>query len=222
MTFISRGLLAHLLALLFALPVSAQLPPPAEPFLYLESGTAKASGVCIASDGHKSLVLTNNHLFATQPGPGLPFPLAPYPMPTRVFSLDGKQCWQGTAVAGHLGGDLAVVVVEGNLPFASLAGQDAKVGEEVWHKGIGSGGSTGKVLKPYCVAPQCCCFTATLRAIPGDSGSGIFNGKGQVVAITCGRVALPIDAPLRGTPVSAVWAALGELKGAIPEGLLPK
>lgn len=184
-------------------------------------GKYSGSGVCVATDGTRSLVLTCNHIFAEQPAPGAPFPLADYPLAVIVLGLDETvgEVYRGKAVAGLADHDLALVVVEGKLPALPLASKDSPVGTEVRHRGIGSGWTRGKVLPAGCVAPACSTFVATAQAIPGDSGSGVYNLKGEVVALTCGRIAWAIDAPLRGTPVSALRKALEHLKDKVPGSL---
>lgn len=182
------------------------------------------SATCIKVDavGKKSLLLSNNHVFAFQPFPGAPFPLADYPLTDVVVrNLEKSEEWAAEAVAGDLEGDLSFVVVGGVFSSAKFAEADAREGDAVWHKGIGSGGSTGKVLPDFGYDHPDSKFAATLRAINGDSGSGIFNGAGLMVGVTCGRFALPEKAPLRGTPISHVKVAWRRVKDKLPEALRP-
>lgn len=182
------------------------------------------SGTCIKVDAvnKKSLVLSNNHVFAFQPGPGAPFPLADYPLAeVEVTDLDKVERWKAQAVAGDLDGDLSFVVVDAVLVAAVLANEDAPKGEKVWHKGMGSGGSTGEVLADLGYREPCARFAATLKAINGDSGSGIFDSKGLLVGVTCGRFGVDERAPLRGTQVSHVKLAWKRVRDQLPKDLRP-
>lgn len=189
--------------------------PQVGPCVSVNWGRYWASGVCIGSDGRQSLVLTNNHLFSNQPFPGAEFPLGNYPLAGKVESLDEKQTFAARGVGGDTEADLALVIVEGNLLSAPLSLQDAPEGTVVRHYGIGSKFSSGVVLAAIMGQPKSR-FAATLRAVSGDSGAGIFDPLGQIVAINCGRHGMAENAPLRGTPVSAVHPVLRRLAGLVP------
>lgn len=218
-----RFALALFAAFLLAVAAAAQPPAPEQPGPCFSLGWGKfaASGVCVKSDGKRSLLVTNNHLFAIQPAPGADHPLGDYPLDCLVSTTDLKSVWKGRAIGGDLDSDLAVVVVEQVFAAGVLATKDAPKGMAIWHRGMGSGFARGVVLDHYVGCPTRCKFAGLIQSIPGDSGAGIFGADGNVVAINCGRHAMPIDSPERGTPATVVRAVLKKLAPVIPESLRP-
>jgi hypothetical protein len=196
---------------LFAAPVSAAADPSGA-CVRVSWGRYAASGTCIASEGGLSLVVSNNHVFS-EPIPDAPPPLASYPLEVAVATLDGKRSLAGVAYAGvtDADGDLALVLVKGELPVAELADDVPPVGTEVWHKGIGSGGGQGRVAEPGHFREASCHFASTATVVPGDSGAGVFSAKtGQVVAVNNGFT----GSKQRGAPVGKVRELL---KKSCPE-----
>jgi hypothetical protein len=94
--------------------------------------------------------------------------------------------------------------VDGELPVAEMAEADAAVGTAVWHRGIGSGGGEGKVLaaQPHSQAKQQ--FASSCSSESGDSGAGVFDSAGRVVAVNCGRHGMDLSAAQRGTPITPI------------------
>ncbi len=161
------------------------------------------SGTCIYSEGGKSLVLTCNHIY-NEASDGS----------TAAYPLDGAVTHKGTrytatAVAGDGAADLALVIVDGTLPVARLAVTAAAPGDKIVHYGNASGtgpsGSRGTVVSPWpnYVNPSCHFEYAGL-AIEGDSGAGVFNTSGELVAVVCGRTGFSRTNNGRGTPVTAI------------------
>lgn len=164
------------------------------------------SGVCVASEKGWSLVLSNNHVFAKQPAPGTVFPLAGYPVPAAL-SINGKLV-EGTAVAGDLKTDLALVVVKADLPVAELAETEPAPGADVRHYGFGSGGGAGKVLEPdLSYVAERMHFSTTCPSASGDSGCAIFDAQGRVVAVHNGH----IGERTFGAPVRTIRSAIRDL-----------
>ena len=161
------------------------------------------SGTCIASENGASLVLTCNHVFAEQPYPGAPFPLAAYPLAAWV--THGGTEYKAVALAGDERSDLALVIVDAPLPVARIAASDPPEGAAVRHYGRTSKETSGKVLplRTEYTSPAAR-FTFTAAAIEGDSGAGVFNEDGELVAVVCGRIRSEATAPGRGTTVSIV------------------
>lgn len=158
------------------------------------------SGTCIACEGGKSLVLSCNHVFS-EGG------LGNYPLDC-VVQHDGKT-YTAVAVSGDREADLAAVVVEGELPVAEIATQAPAVGAFVWHRGIGSGGGRGRVVlvpspgRGGSWVESSCHFAADMTSISGDSGAGVFNQYGQLVAVHNGRFGAAGDFA-RGAPLMPV------------------
>ena len=160
-----------------------------------------ASGTCVAVSGGKSLVVTNNHLFSEHHDREGQFPRGDYPLPATVTPVSGGPALKGLAVDGDREGDLAFVVVDGVLPYTPLAAADAPAGTAVFHHGVGSGGGPGVVLPPVDHPQPKHRFNSTCPSTSGDSGAGLFDPAGEVVAVNCGRNERGQE---RGTPVSAV------------------
>ena len=181
-------------------------------------GQWSASGTCVASEGGKSLVVTNNHLFTDAKDGAGQFVRGEYPLAAAVRTLDGGPRLTGTAVDGDRDADLAFVVVDGSLPVAELAARDAAPGTAVWHKGVGSGGGAGKVLPPVANDLPKMWFASTAPSVSGDSGAGLFDPAGKLVAVNCGRHGSGLSAPQRGTPVTPVRSLLRRVaKDAFPK-----
>src|SRR5579871_6527844 len=104
---------AMLAAGLIALSATAADPSPS--CVRVMRDNAAGSGTVIHCADGKSCVLSNNHVFADQPYPGAPFPRAPYPIPAAVQTRDGKLL-RGVAIDGDADADLALVVIDGELP----------------------------------------------------------------------------------------------------------
>lgn len=190
-------------------PTAPATADPRAASVQVESRKGYGSGVCVACEGGKSLVLSNNHVFAPQAAPGTRFALAPYPMRATIHK-GGKE-YDGYAVAGCDRADLAVIVVDGVLPVADLAAGDAEIGTACRHYGYGSGGSEGEVrLPPERMPTPEYWFSSTCRTRSGDSGCAMFDAAGKVVAIHNGGG----GGGTYGAPVSEV---LKVLRASTPE-----
>lgn len=167
-----------------------------------------ASGTCVAYEDGKSLVVTNNHLFSESHDSEGQLQRGEYPLAATVATLDGKKTFKATAIDGDRDADLALVVVDGELPVAQLAEADSTEGTRVWHKGIGSGGGEGRVLsiKPN-LQPKLN-FASDCSTQVGDSGAGVFDEQGRLVAVHCGRHGTEPSAAERGTPITPVRSLL--------------
>lgn len=167
------------------------------------------SATCVACEDGKSLLLTNNHVFSEVKENGQ-FVRADYPIRVTVGTLDGKKAYSGVAVDGVPGydGDLAAVVVLGELIPAVIADKDPPVGSKVRHLGIGSNGSIGEVLQPEDSGSFTSWnFKSTLSSLPGDSGAGVFYND-MLIAVTSGNCSTDYRGPLCGAPLGAVKSFL--------------
>lgn len=168
------------------------------------------SGTCIACENGQSLVLTNNHIFSDQPRPGAQFPAARCPVNGSVRPRGDSHSYPAACVAADPDADLAILVAEVEMPVAELADDNAPVGTQVRHWGCGSGGGSGRVLDPGGMMGPAGRFASSAPSINGDSGAGLFDADGRLVAVNWGRDARS----QRGTPVRNV--VRGILKGKPP------
>lgn len=176
-----------------------------------------ASGTCVACEGGKSLVVTNNHLFSETYDADGQFARGGYPLACTVRPVNGAAAFSGAAIEGDRDADLAFVVVDGELPVAELADAEAAPGTPVWHKGIGSGGGKGVVLVPRSHPQPKNVFASDTPSVSGDSGAGLFDPAGRIVAVNCGRHGTAPISPQRGTPVGPIRDRLrGVARGAFP------
>lgn len=160
--------------------------------------SAGGTGTVIASEDGRSLVLTNAHVVES----------AAHPI-TVTYWCDGKP-W--TQPATYLGGsavstvsadtisvhgpDLALISIAADLPAVEVAESIPAEGEAVSLFGFGGTGSTvypkhksGRVLREdggRTTAGDPITRTS-IATVNGDSGSGIFNDRGQLVAVHWGR-----------------------------------
>lgn len=213
-------------------PPVAPMPPPAPPVAddpplhpdtagpalaatcAVSRGNAGGSGTCVGCENGVSVVVTNNHIFTDVRTAGGWFAMAPYPLACVVTPRGGKEL-KATAVGGCELSDIAVVLVEGEIPVAPIAEQLPKVGDRVWHAGMGRRGLVrrGKAMRSdFRYDHPSCWFSADCESVSGDSGSGVFNDRGELVAVLCGThgVGQPGQPPppLRGTLVGSAVLVL--------------
>jgi hypothetical protein len=203
---------------LLALALSALPAPAAEPAMPAACVTVYAPphwagcGTCVASEGGKSLVVTNNHIWSERNHPAGGFYDDIYPVRGQVSAGVGLSAprFAAVAVAGDRERDLVLVVVDGELPVAELAEENAPAGTKVWRFGHGTGAQSAEVLapRPELASVPRCQFRATGRSESGDSGSGYFSAAGELVAVHVGA-----DPKPRGTPVAHVRAFLAAHAG---------
>lgn len=140
------------------------------------------SGTCVACDGGKSLVVTNRHVVEG----------TPLGARVAVTTADGTR-HGGTLLATDRRADLALVLVDAVLPAAELAAAPPPAGTPVrqWGRdwrgqgrpvfkagvflGIGRGTVGGVTITE-----------TTIDSISGDSGCGVFDEHGRLVAVNWG------------------------------------
>jgi hypothetical protein len=137
-------------------------------------GDKCGSGTCVwrAADGVVSVVATNNHFDNTGHA--------------DAVVTHGTKTLYGSILPGDKGADVALVVVAGDIPAAEVRRTPVTVGENVWHKGGGSGGGAGKVVFAQPSTHQTA-FRTTASSTSGDSGAGIFDERNRLVAVHAGR-----------------------------------
>jgi S1-C subfamily serine protease len=188
-------------ALLVAAPVFAAEPDKSAvkvTFVVFEenaSGTSEAtlgwgSGTVVHSASGKSLVLTNRHVCPN--GTGHPFVLV------------GNKSYRAEWIAADDTVDLALLRVSVELPAVELAASEPVKGTTVRQWGYSLHGpvkaKTGSVLETIQFTTDAGARVNTLvtdiAVEPADSGSGIFDPDGKLVAVTF-AAAGPTDGPRR-------------------------
>lgn len=153
-------------------------------------------GTCVWSGEGESIVLTNNHIFSEQHHPQGGFRDDVYPQKATVAA--GGKSYKATAVAADRSADICVVVVEGRIAAAPIASELPAPGDVVWRSGMGSGFQKCRVVTAEASADSMG-FNVVGKSESGDSGSGYFNERDELVAVHCGKNT--VNQP-RGTPVT--------------------
>lgn len=143
-------------------------------------GNGSGSGSAVAVEGGKTLVVTNRHV-----------------CPTKGAAWYGyHDKWhKAEVVAVDSRADLSLLVVEGELDTVVIADEEPRRGEKIRQWGfpgrteprsapkVGTAvGCTGE----WCGDDGSFVWKSTIVAEPGDSGSGVFNSKGELVAVCWG------------------------------------
>ncbi|HUR52938.1 MAG TPA: trypsin-like peptidase domain-containing protein [Gemmataceae bacterium] len=183
--------LTGLLVALLASVASAQSPADVRVHAPTAPGVSDTGcGVCVESKAGRSVVVTCQHVVGC--------------VGRQVVVVHRGKTYPATVAAACGQTDVAVLVVQGVLPVATLAPVDAPVGVRVTHNGATTGPAEGVVL-PYrrsYVEPKAW-FVAAMPSISGDSGAAVYAGR-EVVALLCGRAGVNEADPLRGCPVSEI------------------
>lgn len=184
---------ASVVSLLFV--ASMGLGSPIESAVHLkweeEKGFSMGSGTVIATADGKSLILSAAHVV---PNAG-----------TKITVTHNEKEYVGSYLAGSKvtevplpnglhtitieGPDLALVVVEAELPVVELAAKPLKVGDAVTQHGFSGGriknGPFSKMGKVTDDAADNLWSTADSRR--GDSGCGLFNADGKLAGVVHSR-----------------------------------
>lgn len=133
------------------------------------------SGTVIASEQGKSLVMTNRHV--VQDGTG------------QVHVDNGGRRYPGQVIATDTKADLAIILVDATLPVAQLASSLPPKGAKVMQWGRDSRYDNRFVLKEGValgVRDGRKDFESTIESYLGDSGCGVFDEQGRLVAVNWG------------------------------------
>jgi S1-C subfamily serine protease len=146
------------------------------PAVEVRNGPVSGSGTCVHSAAGKSLILTNRHVVADRPS---------------GWVVAGADRWsEGTVKAVSPDADLALIECPGSFPVAPLAESDP-AGLPVRRLGFGRGvlrvaaGRLGELVRGKD-------RVTTMESIPGDSGSGVLDPDGRLVAVTWGQFGDPV------------------------------
>ncbi len=173
--------LAAFVALVFTMPVSAdpsatavkvtQAKPP-----FINSG----SGTVVESRDGQSLVLTNRHVLPSPDG--------------KIKVHVGNEAYPAEWLGVDETADLAIVVVKAKLPVAPIAKEVPPVGAEVRQWGFAGGngvrpkqGTAGQ-LSPQGdrTAEGAKIYYTSIIPEQGDSGCGVFDSEGRLIAVNWG------------------------------------
>jgi S1-C subfamily serine protease len=163
------------------------------------------SGTVIQSGGGKSLVLTNRHVCPH--GGGHPFVVV------------GNKTYSAEWIAADPGPDLALIRVPVELPAVELADADPEEGTMLrqWgYSGRGpikpkSGSALGTVNVRTEDGAKVEALITGIDVEPADSGSGVFNADGRLVAVAFAAGG-PVDGPRHEhcVPLAAIKRFLGQ------------
>lgn len=185
----------HLLSLLTSMLVGYVAEPPdlhEPPDLFVTSNTQDSavgvwkgihggSGTVVACEDGKSLVLTNRHV-VDNPG-------------SASITVKDKT-YAATVLAMDSKADLAILLVKAELPVVEIAESEPATGEPVrqwgrdWHgqgKPIFKTGKYIGVTAGVRTDGSAYTYETTIDSISGDSGCGIFDRTGRLVAVNWGR-----------------------------------
>lgn len=144
--------------------------------LWKGSSGPSGSGTVIASEGKKSLAVTNAHVVGDGQGR------------MEVRHRDKKYAAKLVATQSGQRPDLALVEIDAELPAAKVATELPAPGEAVRTFGFdytGQGKMTPKSGKAVGVVEWSGSqvFVTTVPIVSGDSGAGAFNADGELVAV---------------------------------------
>lgn len=150
-------------------------------FVWIHNGGVgqAGTGTCIASEDGKSLVLTNAHVVEDINGT------------CTVINAQKDYSGQVLCTARYMNADLALVMVNGELPAAPIADAEPSQGDRIrmWGFGgrMGRDGAVEKIGRFIGRAFNRDNVNSTVQTISGDSGSGWFNDAGELVAVHWGN-----------------------------------
>jgi S1-C subfamily serine protease len=134
---------------------------------------AEGSGTVIDSRKGQSLVLTNHHV---TPDPG-----------GKISVEHGGYSYPANWVASDRDADLAVLLIGYELPAVALADELPAKGAELRQWGHPGGGPAkpkkGVLLGLDAPTDPRSAITASYEGVPGESGCGVFNAEGKLVAV---------------------------------------
>jgi hypothetical protein len=133
---------------------------------------AGGSGTVVACEQGRSLVVTNQHVVNGY---------------QDVHVDCGGKRYPGKVVSVAQAADLAVVVVEAELPVAKLAEAEPPRGAKVVQWGCDARGNFRMVTKEgVFLGVNGNRFQSTIESWSGDSGCGVFDEQGRLVAVNYG------------------------------------
>lgn len=164
--------------------------------LYTACGDrSSCSGTPVYTDGKKTLVLTNSH-FAHPTRDKFGYTVGvPNGQTYKATRVDSCNVWNvGPGVINMDGLDLAYLVVDADLGAVPIAEADPRPGEAVGQWGYGGNYGVPLLNGPQPIRKPGAVqrydgndLVSTIACSSGDSGSGVFNSRGELVAVTHGH-----------------------------------
>lgn len=136
------------------------------------------SGTVVAKDGETRYVLTNKHVVSATD--------------KKVWVIYDRKRYDAKFIKAHPDVDLALVSVQIDAEPVVLAATEPKEGDEIKHFGKATGPQEGKVTGwTNFQSSDGVVMDSSVFSVPGDSGAGLFNSKGQLVSVHYGRKGPP-------------------------------
>lgn len=192
-----------------AIKAEARKPALVESSVYISvdlggGRSAGGTGTVIASDGVNSLVLTNAHVAPSGKNPiSVTYLYKGHPYKQEATYIGGSSVDDiGPGLIRVNGPDLALLSVEADLQAVEIADKIPAAGEAVSLYGFGGNTSvirptlkTGRVLPDdgYRTTAGDPIQRTSIPTVNGDSGSGIFNSAGKLVAVHWGGGCVRLD-----------------------------
>lgn len=156
---------------------------PKDASVKIAVGNGSCSATSIAYHNGQSLIITVSHLFRGDNGQY-------YQPGTKVsVTTEAGEQFDGELVAIHPTSDIALAIIKGKIPTASFNLREPLVGEQVqqWGYNYLSKGKqvykTGIVIK---ISDYNGTMDSSIDQISGESGVGVFNLSGRIVAVAWG------------------------------------
>lgn len=177
-------------------PVPAVMPKEAT--VRVSQGNGSGTGAVVHAAAGRSLVVTNHHVV---------------PAAAPVSVAHGGKTYPARVLGYAPDGDLALLEVLAPLPAAAL-GDDPAPGTAVTHWGLSSGKQRGTVRGYESMAVPSLGWSGSVAVgdyatAPGDSGAGLFDDSGRLVAVLWGGH----PAARYSAPVSRVKNLLARFTG---------
>lgn len=170
--------------------------------------TYSGSATCIHTEDGESILLSCQHVLAHSTDDN-----------ANLHDRDGNKLCVVKCIYKDNQHDLAVLVAPITLKFAPLAEDSVPSDTVIWHRGFGSTNSVGVAKKGNDTNPELS-FKGTSNSVNGDSGTGVFDAAGYVVAINLGKTLN--DNCARGTAAGPIRRLLARAMPKLAERLKAK
>ncbi len=151
---------------------SANLDPNKAP-VQVQCAGGWASGIAVSgAPKGKTYVVTNKHVVDMPHG-------------GTAIRINGKEC-PSRVVARSSDFDVAVLVVDIEIPFVKISNSDPVVGTKVTLRGNGIETGWDDLRNGEITSCDGSSLTSSVRTSAGDSGSGYLNSNGELVGICWG------------------------------------
>ena len=141
--------------------------------------TGGGSGTVVSSNGGVSHILTCKHIIDKD---------------QTCFVIKNGNTYRAKFIKAHKYLDLSLLEVNDILPTAVIATSEVEQGMSVRHFGRATGPQKGFVLPSvtYIVnGENVISSVSDFLIVPGDSGAGVFNNKGEFVGVIHSRQGFP-------------------------------